>query len=73
MRRLLLASSLCVVFAGCAAGNQWVKPDMTPSTRDADLEACSSEASHLSASDSMGIAIMDRCMAERGYQKKAPE
>lgn len=73
MRKLLVAGSLCVVIAGCASGNQWVKADMTPASREADLAACSSEASHLAPSDAMGIAIMDRCMDERGYQKKAPD
>jgi hypothetical protein len=69
MRQFLLASSMCVVIAGCATGHEWGKPEMTSSTREADLAACSSETSHLAADDRMVIAIMDRCMAERGYQK----
>jgi len=73
MRRLLLASSLCLVIAACATRYEWVKPEMTPSTRQADLAACSSKTSHLATDDSMVVTIMDRCMAERGYQKKAAE
>ena len=73
MRRLLLTISLCAVIAGCATRYDWVKPGMTPATREADLTACSSQTSHLTAEDSMAISIMDRCMAERGYQKKVTE
>ena len=73
MRRLLLASSLCVVIAACATRYEWVKPEVTPSTREADLTACSSRASHLATEDSMVISIMDRCMASRGYEKKVAQ
>ena len=73
MRRLLLASSLCVVIAACATRYEWVKPEMTSSTRDADLTACSSQTSHLAVEDSMAISIMDRCMTSRGYDKKVTE
>jgi hypothetical protein len=73
MLRLLLASSLCAVLAGCATRHEWVKPEMTSSTKEADLAACSSKTSHLATDDSMVITIMDRCMAERGYQKKVAE
>lgn len=73
MRRLLLASSLCVVIAACATRYEWVKPEMTSSTREADLTACSSKTSHLATEDSMAISIMDRCMAERGYDKKVAQ
>jgi hypothetical protein len=73
MRRLLLASFLCVVIAGCATRYEWVKPDMTSSSREADLAACGNKTSHLATDDSMVISIMDRCMADRGYQKKVAE
>lgn len=73
MHRLLLASSLCVVISACATRYEWVKPEMTSSTKEADLAACGSKTSHLAVEDSMAISIMDRCMAERGYQKKLAE
>ena len=73
MRPLLLAISLCVVIAACATRYDWVKPGMTPATREADLTACSSQTSHLTAEDSMAISIMDRCMAARGYDRKVAD
>ncbi len=72
MLRRLLATSLCVVIAACATKSEWVKPDMTSAKRDADLEFCSSRTDHTAPPD-MIITIMDRCMAERGYQKKAAQ
>lgn len=73
MRRLLIASIVCLASAGCATGVEWVKPDMTPASKEADLAACSAETSHLAADDTMVVTLMDRCMAERGYQRKAAE
>jgi len=73
MRRLLLASSLCVVNVACATNYEWVKPGMTSSSREADLTACSSQTGHLAANDSMTVTIMDRCMASRGYDKKVAD
>lgn len=71
MSRLLIASSLCIIVAACATSYEWVKPEMTRATREADLMACSSKTSHLANDDSMVISIMDGCMASRGYEKKA--
>jgi hypothetical protein len=71
MRQLNFVTTLCVLLVACAAGPEWVKPGMTPAARDADMLACDSQTSHLAKDDADAVRIMDKCMAARGYEKKA--
>lgn len=73
MSRVLLAIVLGSALAGCANGPQWVKPGTTAAARDADLMGCGSRTSHLQKDDPAAIAVVDRCMAARGYEKKLAE
>lgn len=65
------AITLCLALAACATPYEWVKPGMTAATRDADVAGCASKVSHLAKDDVEAVPIVDRCMADRGYEKKA--
>jgi hypothetical protein len=66
MLRTLL---LCSLLTACAGSYEWTKAGMTPATRDADLMACGTRNAHLEKDDPAAVTVIDRCMAERGYQK----
>lgn len=70
MGRSMLIVTICCAAVACASRYQWVKPGMTPATRDADIEACAGRTSHLSKDDVEAVAIVDRCMASRGYEQR---
>ena len=72
MSRLFPAATLCLALAACS-GYEWVKPYMTATTRESDLEACGSRTSHLEKDDPAAVTVVDRCMAARGYAKKIAE
>lgn len=72
MSRVFPAAMLCLALAACG-GYEWVKPGMTATAREADLEACGSRTSHLEKDDPDAVAVVDRCMAARGYAKKKAE
>ncbi|MDD5248965.1 MAG: hypothetical protein PHY45_08265 [Rhodocyclaceae bacterium] len=70
MRRTFLTATLCCTLAACAGGYEWAKPGTAAAARDADLMACGSRTSHLDKDDPAAVAIVDHCMAARGYQKQ---
>jgi hypothetical protein len=43
---------------------------MTAASREADLMACDSRANHATKDDAEMVVLVDRCMAERGYEKQ---
>jgi hypothetical protein len=59
---------MCLALAACG-GYQWVKPGMTSGALETDLTACGSRTSHLETDDPAAVAVVDRCMASRGYEK----
>ena len=71
MLKLHCVIALCSVLGACATTYEWVKPGMTAATRDADVAGCGSRTSHLAKDDVEAVAVVDRCMADRGYEKKA--
>ena len=62
-----------MLLAGCASRYEWVKAGTPSAARAADIAGCGGKISHLTKDDPDAVPIVDRCMTERGYQKKKVE
>lgn len=70
-RSVFAMVSFCLALGACGPTHEWVKPEMTPATRESDIMSCGNKASHLVTDDVAATSIIDRCMADRGYRKVA--
>ncbi len=69
MKSLIGFFAVCGLIVGCSGGYVWSKPGMTEASRDVDLMSCGTRNSHLEKDDPAAVAVIDQCMASRGYEK----
>lgn len=68
MQRLVIVGGLVLALAACANQHAYVQENADVQKQDADLMACKSVMSGYSSGDE-AQAAMDKCMADKGYQK----